>query len=181
MVNNFWLAIVASVIAMAISCVLVCMEGVARKVPTNYVLLFTFTLLEAYGVAFMCAVVNDGLIVLGAAFMTAGIVVALTLYAVFTKTDFTACGGVMAVVGGAFFVCSLLSLFFGPTFRLIIACIGVIVFGLYLIFDTQYIVGGQHRKYTVNREDYILGAMILYIDIIQIFMYILEIFMSNKD
>lgn len=181
MIHNFWLAIVCSVLAMAISCALVCVSSLSRTVPTNYILLFTFTLLEAYGVAFMCAIVNDGLVVLGAALMTAGITLALTLYAIFTKTDFTACGGVMAVVGGAFFVCSLLSLFFGPTFRLIIACIGVIVFGLYLIFDTQYIVGGKHRKYTVSKEDYIMGAMILYIDIIQIFMYILEIFMSSSE
>lgn len=136
MVGHFWLAIVCSVIAMAISCALVCVSRLARTVPTNYILLFSFTLLEAYGVAFMCAIVNDGLVVLGAAFMTAGIVISLTLYAIFTKTDFTACGGIMAVVGGAFFVCSLLSLFFGPTFRLIIACLGVIVFGLYLVFDT---------------------------------------------
>jgi FtsH-binding integral membrane protein len=181
MVTQFWLAVVAAVLALAISCALVCISGLARTVPTNYILLFTFTLLEAYGVAFMCAIVNDGMVVLGAAFMTAGITIALTLYAVFTKTDFTACGGVIAVIGGAFFIFSLISIFFGSTFRLVLACIGVIIFGLYLVFDTQYIVGGRHRKHTVSKEDYILGAMILYIDIIQIFMYLLEIFMNKDD
>lgn len=181
LVTQFWLVIVAAVLAMAISCALVCMEGLARQVPTNYILLFTFTLLEAYSVAFACAIVNDSLTVLAAAFMTAGIVVALTLYAVFTKTDFTACGGFIAVLGGAFFIFSIFSLFFGATFRLVIAVVGVIIFGVYLIFDTQYVVGGRHRKHTVSRDDYVLGAMILYIDIIQIFMYILEIFMNKGE
>lgn len=83
--------------------------------------------------------------VLAAACMTAGIVVALTVYAIFTKHDFTACGGILAVVGGAFIIFGLISLFFGPTFRLIYAILGVILFGIYLVFDTQFIVGGKRR------------------------------------
>ena len=48
----------------------------------------------------------------------------------------------MVVIGCAFMILSLFSFLFGPTMRLIYCGLGVIVFGLYLIFDTQYIVGG---------------------------------------
>lgn len=180
LLKHFWLAIVASVLAMAISCVLSCVQSVARSVPTNYILLFTFTILEAYSVAFVCATVHDGMVVLAAATMTAVVVLGLTMYAVFTPTDFTACGGTMTVIGCAFMVFSLFSFLFGPTMRLIYCVLGVIVFGLYLIFDTQYIVGGEKRQYSISKEDYIMGAMILYIDIINLFLFILEL-LKSKD
>lgn len=173
--NNAWIAIAAAIIAFALSCLLICVKSVARSVPTNYLLLLAFTLLEAYTVAFCCATVKDGLVVLAAAAMTAGIVVSLTVYAVFTKTDFTACGGVLSVLGGAFMIFALFSFMYGPTMNLIYCIIGVIVFGIYLVFDTQYIVGGKNRKHHINRDDYIIGAMLLYLDIINIFLYILEI------
>ena len=118
------------------------------------------------------------MIVFAAATMTAGIVIALTLYAVFTKTDFTTCGGILAVLGGVFLVFMIFSFFFGPTFHLIMSFVGVLLFGIYLVFDTQYIVGGKHRRHTIDKDDYILGAVMLYLDIITIFIYLLDILRS---
>lgn len=69
--------------------------------------------------------------------MTAGIVIALTIYAMTTKTDFTVCGGLMFVLGAALLLFGIFSYFFGPTFRLVCCVFGVVVFGLYLIVDTQ--------------------------------------------
>ena len=43
----------------------------------------------------------------------------------------------------------------------------------YLAIDTQMICGG--RRYEISPEDYIAGALMLYMDIIQIFLYILQI------
>jgi FtsH-binding integral membrane protein len=71
-----------------------------------------------------------------AAFMTAGIVVALTIYAMTTKTDFTVCGGALFIIGAGFCLFGLFSFMFGPTMHLIFCIIGVIIFGFYLIFDT---------------------------------------------
>lgn len=178
--NNIWLLIVAAIISIALVCVLSCCQNVARSVPINYILLMAFTVCEAYTVAFSCVIVNDGLTVLAAAFMTAAIVIALTIYAAFTKTDFTVCGGAMAIVGGIFVIFSLFSFMFGPTFHLILACVGVFIFGIYLIIDTQLILGGK-RQYSLDKDDYIMGAMILYLDIINIFLYLLEILKGNSD
>ena len=130
------MALAASISALVISCALTCCSNLARQVPTNYILLFVFTFLEAYAVGSVCAIYQDGLLVLTAAFMTAGIVIGLTIYAIFTKTDFTVCGGALFVVGAAFIMFSLFSFMFGPTMRMIYAALGVILFGFYLIFDT---------------------------------------------
>jgi FtsH-binding integral membrane protein len=87
----------------------------------------------------------------------------------------------MVAIGVTFMIFSLFSFMFGPTMRLIYCGIGVIVFGMYLVFDTQYIVGGQNRKYSINKDDYIMGAMILYIDIINLFIFILDLLKGGKE
>lgn len=55
--------------------------------------------------------------------------------------------------------------------------LGVLVFGIYLVIDTQMIVGGKRLE--ISMDDYVVGALILYLDIIQIFLYLLEI-LSKK-
>lgn len=57
-------------------------------------------------------------------------------------------------------------------------CIGVMLFGIYLIIDTQMILGGKTIELSI--DDYALAAMLLYIDIIQIFLYILQL-LGKKD
>lgn len=58
--------------------------------------------------------------------------------------------------------------------QLIISVITVIIFGIYLIYDTQLLVGGN-RSLQLTVDDYIIGALSLYIDIITIFLHILKI------
>jgi len=44
----------------------------------------------------------------------------------------------------------------------------------YLVFDTQLMLGGKH-KYALSPEEYIFAALNLYLDIINMFLYILSI------
>jgi hypothetical protein len=44
---------------------------------------------------------------------------------------------------------------------------------LYLVYDTQLIVGGNHRKHQFSIDDYAMAAICLYIDIIQLFLMFL--------
>nr|KAG5695110.1 hypothetical protein BaRGS_017209 [Batillaria attramentaria] len=52
--------------------------------------------------------------------------------------------------------------------------LGALVFALFLVFDTQLIMGG--RKYELSAEEYIFAALQLYIDIVYIFLFILGMF-----
>lgn len=47
------------------------------------------------------------------------------------------------------------------------------LYAFYLIVDTQLIMGGRRNELTL--DNYILGAMLLYIDIIQLFLNLLRI------
>jgi FtsH-binding integral membrane protein len=93
--------------------------------------------------AFCCAIIKDPKIVIASAFMTAGIVIALTLYAFFTKTDFTTCGGIFAALLAELAMLGLFCFTFGPTMRLLYCGVGVITFGTYLVIDTQQMCGGK--------------------------------------
>ena len=48
----------------------------------------------------------------------------------------------------------------------------------FLIFDTQSVVGG--RKYNLSEEEYVYGALQLYIDVVQIFLALLSVFGASK-
>ena len=52
--------------------------------------------------------------------------------------------------------------------------LGALVFSLYIVYDTQMMMGGRH-KYSLSPEEYIFAALNLYLDFIQLFRYILII------
>ena len=42
-------------------------------------------------------------------------------------------------------------------------------------------MGGEGKYATINREDYIMGAMMLYLDILNIFLFIVQILTAKDD
>ena len=51
---------------------------------------------------------------------------------------------------------------------------GALVFSLYIVYDTQLMMGGKH-KYSLSPEEYVFASLNLYLDIINLFLYILMI------
>lgn len=45
----------------------------------------------------------------------------------------------------------------------------------YLVFDTQLILGGKHRKYEVSAEEYVFAALNLYLDVVSLFLLLLQL------
>lgn len=64
MLKNPGVALMAALSGLILSCFLFCVQSLSRKVPTNYILMFAFTVCEAYTVSFIAAAVGDGLIVI---------------------------------------------------------------------------------------------------------------------
>ena len=127
--------------------------------------------------SYICAIVaeeNGNQVVVVAAVMTLAIVLALTMYAIFTPTDFTIKWGIVIVILMAMLMLGIFSIFvWSPFLNNLYCSLGVIVFGIYLVIDTQLIIGG--RRLEITMDDYVVGALILYIDIIQIFLYLLAL------
>lgn len=55
------------------------------------------------------------------------------------------------------------------------------LFSLYLAYHTKLIVGGKHAKYQMNEKDYVFGAMALYVDIVNIFLHILQLIGQERE
>ena len=57
---------------------------------------------------------------------------------------------------------------------------GALLFSAFIVHDTQLIVGGKKRQFDTN--DYVLGAMSLYMDIVNLFLaYLLRLFGELQD
>ena len=120
------------------------------------------------------------MIVFQAAALTAGMVIGLYIYAVRTKTDYTGCGAVLFGLMIIMSIACLLMFFMGPTMHLAICVLGVFLFSFYIIYDIQLIVGGKHRQFKFDKDDYIIAAVVLYLDIINLFLFILSILQGGE-
>ena len=120
--------------------------------------------------------VQEPVIVFEAAALTLAIVAAITVFAHTTKNDFTIFGPVMMIVFFILLTVQLFAIMFGPRLNFVYTAIAAFFSSFYLLYDTQLILSGTsdaHRQYKIDEESYILAAMILYLDIIQLFLYIL--------
>lgn len=95
--------------------------------------------------------------------MTAAITTALTLYALRTKNDFT-------MHGAALYTC-LLSLVFAsflgwfiaaPLVHIAMSTFGAVLFSMYIVYDVQLLMGGQHAA-KLSPDEYVFGAISIYL------------------
>jgi len=173
----FWIAFIVMLVTL-IS--MACCTNVRRKAPMNFIFLFLFTLAESFLLGIISSVYETD-VVLMAVGLTAGVCLALTIFAFQTKWDFTVLGGALFAAGFVLLIFGIVAIFVQTkTMTLLYASIGVIIFSLYLIYDTQLMMGGKH-KYSISPEEYIFAALNLYLDIVQIFLYILTIIGATKN
>ena len=163
------------IVTIVVFSVFVCCPQVARTVPYNYLLLFSFTLCMSFYLCLLCAQ-YDTEIVFTALALTCAATIGLTIYAATTKTDYTSCGGFLF----AFCLIMIFSvgLFFWVGYYVFYCALGVLLYSLYLVYDTQLILGKFGNEYKI--DDYCFAALNLYIDIIYLFIKILSILGSKK-
>eukprot|EP00200_Dunaliella_tertiolecta_P017200 CAMPEP_0202409954 /NCGR_PEP_ID=MMETSP1128-20130828/18084_1 /ASSEMBLY_ACC=CAM_ASM_000463 /TAXON_ID=3047 /ORGANISM="Dunaliella tertiolecta, Strain CCMP1320" /LENGTH=239 /DNA_ID=CAMNT_0049015389 /DNA_START=61 /DNA_END=780 /DNA_ORIENTATION=+ len=148
--------------------------------PLNLVLLALFTASEGLLVGYASSTYKTDLVV-QAFGMTAAVSAGLTLYALKSRHDFTSMGGflysmLLSLVFGMF-----LNLFLGvPAMSLFLSMGGAALFSVYLIYDVQMLMGGTH-KFSLSPDEYIFGAIAIYLDIINLFLHILRILGSNRN
>lgn len=180
MMQNSWIGFVA-LAGVLVSMITLACCGVHRTFPANLVCLGIFTICESLSLS-VITVFKSGTIVMYAVIVTTVIVAALTLFAFQSKIDFTVYSGIMFVVLMVFMLFGFIAIFFkGKIITLIYSALGTLIFSCYLVIDTQMIVGGNHRN-QFSPEDYILAAITIYTDIINIFIYVLQLLdMLSKD
>ena len=117
-------------------------------------------------------------------FITAATYGAMSLYGYTTKTDLSGFGSflLMGLIG--IVIASLVNLFIGSnTLQFVISIIGVIVFVGLTAYDTQRIKEMYLESDTVEIADKkaVLGALALYLDFINLFMLLLQLFGQRRE
>jgi FtsH-binding integral membrane protein len=144
------------------------------------IFLHSFAALMGLSFATIFAVYTMGSIV--SAFMGAAVLFGtMTVYGYFTKTNLDSMGKFMIVGLIAIIIASVINIFIGSTvFQMVISALAIVIFLGLTAYDTQKIrevvsVGGD-----TGREE-VIGALTLYMDFINLFINLLQLFGIKKD
>lgn len=96
-----------------------------------------------------------------------------------TKSDFTT-KRAMGIMFIASILCFCLSISFSyntPGYT-VVAFVIACIYGIFIIFDVQAIAGGRYVE--LSLDDYVLAALMLYIDIIGLLIYLMALLGKKK-
>ncbi|NWU65231.1 LFG4 protein, partial [Pterocles burchelli] len=139
--------------------------------PVNLYLLFGFVMFFKWHLFFLFIVsFYDVSIVLQAFILTTAVFLGLTAYTLQSKRDFSKFGaGLFACLWILIFSSFLRLFFYSETIELVFAAAGALLFCGFIIYDTHLLM---HK---LSPEEYILAAINLYLDIINLFLHLLRV------
>ena len=153
---------------------LIMVQRSAREYPKNIILTFLFTFVMGVVIAPGMYIAERSVpgIVMQAGALTFAAFGALSLYAVFSRRDFSAWGAFFFVGLIVLVVASLLNVFLhSVAIGLFLSAIAVFVFSGLLVFDTWRIM----RSGALGQDDYVFAAVTIYLDLLNLFMAILSL------
>lgn len=169
----------------------ICNYTVYTKSPSKYIHYFLFLesssylfgQLEYYYSKMSNNSINNSsnlLITSGA--ITASTLFTLTLYTLFTNADFTSYIDYIFGISFALLFSALLNSFFhNSIMQIFIVTSFCVVFCFYIMIDLQMITAKNHIMYKYSLDDYIFAAISLYLDVFNLFIYLLQCLMLTND
>lgn len=118
--------------------------------------------------------------------VAAGTFFAMSLYGTITKRDLTGLGNFLFMGLIGIIIAMIVNLFIkSGTMNLIVCCLGVLIFTGLTAYDTQRIrafgADAPLDDPSAMRRGAILGALTLYLDFINMFLMMLQLFGGNRD
>lgn len=170
-----WLVIFAPLIA--VLGIGFAMEKVSKS--TAYLMLYGFASLMGLSFATIFVVYNMGSIF--TAFMGAAVLfTVMSGYGYFTKKDLSGLGSMMFIGLIAIVIASVINIFIGSTvFQMAISAIAIVIFLGLTASDTQRIREIVSTDQNGNAE--VAGALSLYLNFINLFLSLLQLFGERKD
>jgi len=152
-----------------------CCESVRRRSPGNLIVLFIFTVALSL-MAGSISVYHDVWWVMMAMGITTLLCLGLTLFSFQTKIDITGWGMYLFAACWILFIFGIVAIIFAANgfkfLYLIYSVLIALLFSMFLVYDTQMIMGG--KKHEISPEDHVYGAIQLYVDVVYIFLAILS-------
>uniref|UniRef100_W5LRC0 Protein lifeguard 2 n=1 Tax=Astyanax mexicanus TaxID=7994 RepID=W5LRC0_ASTMX len=140
--------------------------GDLRQFPWNLILLTVFTLSMACMLGFI-SFYNSRSVVLCLG-ITAVVCFSVTIFSFQSRlqVDVTSYQGVLFSLCVVMLCCSLVMGF-------------VVPFGYFLAFDTQLLMG--NKMYAISPEEYIFATLSLYLDVVNLFTFLLQLFGGGRE
>jgi len=178
--SHYWVTLVALIPLIALICVLQCVKN---TYPINYVVLFLFTAVEGCVLGIICIsyfAAGYGDQVILAAALTFGIFIALTLYTLQSRIDWSFLGPILFVslfvlFFWSFFTFWLVGVDDGFRWQQILSLIFALVFVGFIVYDTHMIM----KHFGV--DDYVIAAIELYLDVINLFLFLLRALSGGRN
>ncbi|KAG0578895.1 hypothetical protein M758_4G060700 [Ceratodon purpureus] len=147
--------------------------------PVNLLLLGLFTVTISLSVGISCALTNP-VIVLEALLLTAVVVFSLTAYTHWAARkgyDFSFLGPILFTSLMIVLLFGFIQVFFplGPVSQTIYGGLTALIFSAYIVYDTDNLI----KRYSY--DEYIWASVALYLDIVNLFLALLEILRSIQD
>ncbi|VDL77088.1 unnamed protein product [Nippostrongylus brasiliensis] len=176
--NNLVFLYISMGVFIAVSIALMCVTSLRRSYPANLIALGIFTLAAGYMTMAITSAYTVQSVLL-ALCITTGSCAAIIVFAIFAKRDLTSLIGLAYVFGTTlmfFGITAMIACFaFNVTFLYTVyAALGALLSMLYLAIDIQLLMGG--RRFALSQEEYVFASMQIFLDILNIFLFILQIF-----
>lgn len=154
--------------------VCLCCEDLLRKTPSKYIIYSLFLLAVSYSLGISSLYIKGNVLYISI-IITTGTTISLILYSFIATTDFTEYYTYVVAIFMCLIFIGIVNIFFNNTIiQVIISGGGALVFACFIVFDMQMILGQKHIKYKYSIDDFILAAMSLYLDVINMFLYIIQ-------
>ena len=151
-----------------------CCFDLIRRSPYNWFYILIMTIIITYFFGFLSLGYSEQSLLL-CGLSTFILFSGLTIYSFQTKVDYTTKGNILLlsllglIMVGFFSQCLPSGI---PFMHIIYPVIGSLIFSFYIIYDTQMILG--KNKFNYEYDDYAIASINLYLDIINLFLFLLE-------
>ena len=176
-IEQYWALYLFLGLGVVLACIILFLGNEHVSGLTNnskIIILFLINICFSYVISFCTsyyASIYGAPLVVECMVLTAGLVSALTLYTFIVKVDYSVLACIIIVVVFCFMLFGISFAFtMSGTLHTLYGTFGVIIGAIILVVDTDWIANGDRD---CSLDDPVMGALILYIDIIRIFMYML--------
>lgn len=142
--------------------------SLSRRHPWNLIALVVVTVTLSYMVGTIASY-HDTMTVVFTMGATLAISLAIIIYSVQSRYDFTICYGFLLVLLVDLLMLGVFSTFYySHMAQVAYGTLGALLFSLFLMIDVQFMTDGR-----LSPEDYVTAALLIYLDIVLIFLYLL--------
>jgi hypothetical protein len=184
LVMDFWLLIIIAQLVLGIG-----IQLLVNKVSPTISLMLFFVYAASMGLTIGVIVWSvmqqaGGAQAVASAFLSAsGMFAGAAIYGAVTKRDLTKMGGILVMLLIGLFIAMIINMFLASSaFSWMISIVGVLIFTGLTAWDVQKITNGTYAAWTGSMERAsIIAALHLYLNFINLFLFMLRIFGGSRN